>query len=534
MLPLDSLRITHQGNATSIATRPPRRALPAMPLTPSSRLAARLDGLSQLLEIALEIALARCEASPEVMNQAEATLANEPLAQRLVEGLANEPLAQRLVEGVLLSIDLAPHLLAPLQLKDSAAAAVCSLWADVWKATKLVPNCMDEYRDALSLELLSARLQAERTNSQASAYNLNTLGTRSELEFQGTYAEVEPLYREALEGLRETLGCQHPDTLVAQINLGVLLQAKGTLQGTYAAESLYSESLSLGALRTLGLYHPHTLCTINNLGLLLQMKGDLAAAAPLCCGAMDWQRLTLGSRHPKTLSSINNLGALLRAKGDLAAAEPLLREALEGHRETLGNRHPSTLNSIDNLGLLLQAKGDLRYRVTSDIAAKHLRYRLYDAAKQLHLEALATQRETLGNQHSDTLCSMSYLGLLLHKQGDFAAAVPLLLEAREGLDKPLRSWRPTLPSLLTLINSLALLLQQQEKWYYLAAIRDCTAGDQLDQLEVPRLVITLSRRTPRRTSSPGAGSHKVLEPSDELVRCRSKFTRNGLMPAPRW
>ena len=158
MLPLDSLRITHQGNATSIATRPPRRALPAMPLTPSSRLAARLDGLSQLLEIALEIALARCEASPEVMNQAEATLANEPLAQRLVAfelalarceaspevmnqaeaTLANEPLAQRLVEGVLLSIDLAPHLLAPLQLKDSAAAAVCSLWADVWKATKLM------------------------------------------------------------------------------------------------------------------------------------------------------------------------------------------------------------------------------------------------------------------------------------------------------------------------------------------------------------------------------------------------------------
>ena len=39
------------------------------------------------------------------------------------------------VEGVLLSSDLLPHLLAPLQLQDGAAAAVCSQWANGWKAT---------------------------------------------------------------------------------------------------------------------------------------------------------------------------------------------------------------------------------------------------------------------------------------------------------------------------------------------------------------------------------------------------------------
>ena len=72
----------------------------------------------------LEIAVAGCEASPEVTNHAEAILA------------ANNPLAQRLVEEVLLSSDLAPHVLARLPLEDSAAAAVCSLWADGWKATR--------------------------------------------------------------------------------------------------------------------------------------------------------------------------------------------------------------------------------------------------------------------------------------------------------------------------------------------------------------------------------------------------------------
>ena len=36
---------------------------------------------------------------------------------------------------MLLSSDLVPHLLAPLQLEDGAVAAVCSRWADSWKAT---------------------------------------------------------------------------------------------------------------------------------------------------------------------------------------------------------------------------------------------------------------------------------------------------------------------------------------------------------------------------------------------------------------
>ena len=66
-----------------------------------------------------------CEASTEVKNRADAILA------------AHKPLPQWAVERVLLSSDLVPHLLAPLQvqLKDGAAAAVCSRLADSWKAT---------------------------------------------------------------------------------------------------------------------------------------------------------------------------------------------------------------------------------------------------------------------------------------------------------------------------------------------------------------------------------------------------------------
>ena len=90
-------------------------------MAPASRMAARLAGLSHAQ--LMEIAAAGCEASTEVKNRADALLA------------AHKPLAQWAVEGVLLSSDLVPHLLAPLQLEDGAAAAVCSRWAEGWKAT---------------------------------------------------------------------------------------------------------------------------------------------------------------------------------------------------------------------------------------------------------------------------------------------------------------------------------------------------------------------------------------------------------------
>ena len=88
-------------------------------------------------------------------------------------------------------------------------------------------ECNDEYRDALSLELLSARLQAERTDGQSTVSTLDRLA--QELQDQGKYDEAEPLYHEALEVQRATLGNRHPDTLASINNLGKLLQAKGDL-----------------------------------------------------------------------------------------------------------------------------------------------------------------------------------------------------------------------------------------------------------------------------------------------------------------
>lgn len=50
---------------------------------------------------------------------------------------------------------------------------------------------------------------------------------------------------------------------------------------------------------------------------------------------------------------------LYKAQGLLEEAVPLLREALQACRETLGDQHPDTLASIYNLGLVLESSGEV-------------------------------------------------------------------------------------------------------------------------------------------------------------------------------
>ena len=77
------------------------------------------------------------------------------------------------------------------------------------------------------------------------------------LQDQGKLGEAEPLYREALDGRRRTLGDSHPDTLTSINNLESLLQAQGKLG---EAEPLYREALDECRL-TLGDAHADTTVT---------------------------------------------------------------------------------------------------------------------------------------------------------------------------------------------------------------------------------------------------------------------------------
>ena len=85
-----------------------------------ARLRPRLAELPP--EVLLELAIVGCLADAAVCSHADSLL-NQ-----------HSPLPASLVEKVLLSSDLAPHVLGYLEHCDGAAAAVCTLWAPMWTA----------------------------------------------------------------------------------------------------------------------------------------------------------------------------------------------------------------------------------------------------------------------------------------------------------------------------------------------------------------------------------------------------------------
>ena len=93
---------------------------------PSSRLSLRLGQLPH--DVLAELAARLCSDSPALQATAEECMAAHAA-----------PLSHELVERVLLSPDLVPSILGPLDAKDWAAAAVCSQWLVGWKATNETP-----------------------------------------------------------------------------------------------------------------------------------------------------------------------------------------------------------------------------------------------------------------------------------------------------------------------------------------------------------------------------------------------------------
>jgi hypothetical protein len=260
-----------------------------------------------------------------------------------------------------------------------------------------------------TLQLAGETLGDEHPDTLISMGNL--AGTLGDL---GDLAGARSLQEAVLEARRRILGDEHPDTLISMGNLAMTLGDLGELAG---ARSL-QEAVLEAHRRILGDEHPDTLTSMNNLAMTLNALGDLAGARSLQEAVLEGRRRILGDEHPDTLRSIGNLAATLYALGDLAGARSLQEAVLEARRRILGDEHPDTLRSIGNLALTLSALGDMA------------------GARSLQEAVLETERRILGDEHPGTLTSMGNLAATLSALGDLAGARSLeesVLEARRGI-----------------------------------------------------------------------------------------------------
>jgi tetratricopeptide (TPR) repeat protein len=134
---------------------------------------------------------------------------------------------------------------------------------------------------------------------------------------------------------------------------------------------------------------------------------------------------------------------------------------MSGSRRVLGEEHPETLTSISNVGRVCRSQG-----------------RLVEA-ESFYREALDKRRRVLGDSHPDTLTSCSNLGSVLQAEGKLREAEDLV---REAVDKSEVALGKEHPDTLTSINNLGSLLQAQGR---LAEAKACF----LDSLEKRRRVL---------------------------------------------
>ncbi|MHC4320234.1 MAG: tetratricopeptide repeat protein, partial [Planctomycetota bacterium] len=232
---------------------------------------------------------------------------------------------------------------------------------------------------------------------------------------RGELAQAARLYRHVLDARRRA-GLDDLETFNARVDMAQVLARQGKL---LQAESLYREQLEVRR-RVDGPDYPFTIVTANELASFLfeYMPDKLDEVESMCRSMVEDLRRVLGDDHNHTFGAMYRLALALEARGKLDEAEDNYRGALAGRRRTIGPELTGT-----------------RF-VTYDLArflADH-RPEKADQAESLFLELLEIQRQGLGDDHEETLATLTALADLCDAQGKPQKAAEyraLLREAEE-------------------------------------------------------------------------------------------------------
>jgi tetratricopeptide (TPR) repeat protein len=141
---------------------------------------------------------------------------------------------------------------------------------------------------------------------------------------------------QAVRAYERAFGPENPLTLVAQVNLAIILRIRGDRYQAWRADDA-----ALNALRDrVGDRHPFVIVTMVSLAADMFLANDYSGAAVMAQEAYLAAHEILGSRHPDTLAAAANL-AHYRAAGIVAdETGPSLDDVLADLRHTLGQNHP--------------------------------------------------------------------------------------------------------------------------------------------------------------------------------------------------
>jgi serine/threonine-protein kinase len=248
-------------------------------------------------------------------------------------------------------------------------------------------KAVDYYQRALSIfEAGSGDEAAMETASLK-----NSLGSIE--DYRANYDQAITLYREALDGIRDVKGPDHPRIINYLSNLGYAYHLDGD---SLNAERYLLESIDL-AKQIRGETHPHTALSLSVYSNYLYDQGKLGESRDIYAEILRIYLEEFGEQHPAIPVMYNNLGNVEDNMGNYTAAEEYHRKALQGRLQLYGEMHSETAQSYANLATTLENTGRL------EDSLNHFR------------RALSIETEVFGDIHPEVAWTNRAIGRVLQK-----------------------------------------------------------------------------------------------------------------------
>jgi serine/threonine protein kinase len=261
---------------------------------------------------------------------------------------------------------------------------------------------------AQALEATRAKL--EQVDLEDTVLYANTLKLLAEnVESNGDYAQAVEWMLQAVDIYLRRKGPLNGEVIDAQRTLGYLYDRQRNFE---RAKAVFDEAYA-SAVKLYGEVHPVTGLILSDLSLLYRHMGERKTALAYSERSISISREVYGSEHSFVAYDLVALGNLDYSIRGMEFAEPRFQEALDIYSRTLREQHPYIAAALVSYGNAL---------------AKENRH---DDARDVVDRGSAICIAELGEDH--WLCGQFDVirGRMLRKEGDEAAATPLLLSGFE-------------------------------------------------------------------------------------------------------
>lgn len=257
--------------------------------------------------------------------------------------------------------------------------------ADVlsWTAGQLEAWRLSEQAETL----LRRALQFRERSGEASPLAITaTLEKLAALNAQaGNYSEAQALARRVLTSKMEAQGIQHPDVLVALLQLGQYYAAQ---HKESEAEACYQKVISMGEVLKLRHHLVYSGAKYHLARLFIAQGKDEQAEDLLLRVCAVWKHL-LGSQHPLTVEAQLTLAELAAHLKHWERALDLYQRAIPIYAEARGQAHPLVLSHQERAAQVMFELGQLEEAKSAWSTVLALREQTREGASTASLNGLA-------------------------------------------------------------------------------------------------------------------------------------------------